>query len=221
MENRQIKIEPTLDGTPTLYVPEIDEHYHSINGAREESIHVYINAGLKQCVESEISIFEVGFGTGLNALTTYAEILNSNKKVVYQSIELFPVESSVITTLNYAKTPEERAFFEKIHQAPWNQKVTITPQFTLLKINANLVDFDFSNLNADVIYFDAFSPDKQPDLWTKEVFEKVFNATNDNGIITTYCAKGVVRRTMRDVGFTMERIPGFSGKREMLRGIKK
>ena len=99
--------------------------------------------------------------------------------------------------------------------------MTITPQFTLLKINANLVDFDFSNIGADVIYFDAFSPDKQPDLWTKEVFEKVFNATNDNGIITTYCAKGVVRRTMRDVGFTMERIPGFSGKREMLRGIKK
>ena len=219
--NKQVKIETTLDGTPTLYVPEIDEHYHSVNGAREESVHVYINAGLKQCEKSELSIFEVGFGTGLNALTTYAEILNSNKKVVYQSVELYPVDPSVITSLNYAKTEEEQAFFEKIHQAPWNQKVEITSQFTLLKMNANLVSLDFSNLRADVIYFDAFSPDKQSDLWTKEVFERVYNITNTNGIITTYCAKGVVRRTMRDVGFTMERIPGFSGKREMLRGVKK
>jgi len=208
-------IKKTLDGSHTIYVPAIDEHYHSVNGAMQESRHVFIDAGLKACKKSEIRVFEVGFGTGLNAKLALLEAEQSGKKINYTAIELYPLTENEIAQLNYS----EHTGFRAIHAASWNIDVKISPHFVIKKILADFTAFDLQE-KYDVIFFDAFSPEKQPGMWTENIFLRLYEHCNTGAILTTYCAKGKVRRAMQAAGFAVERLPGPPGKREMLRAIK-
>jgi tRNA U34 5-methylaminomethyl-2-thiouridine-forming methyltransferase MnmC len=211
----------TEDGSNTLYVPEIDECYHSSHGAIQESMHIFIEAGLKQSKKHEINILEIGFGTGLNAFLTLIEAEKSQKTIHFISLELYPVEIEKALKLNYSDliSPEFKEIFEKLHTSPWNETVQISPFFSLKKAEADFTKFEFTE-KYDVIYFDAFSPEKQPEMWTVEQFEKLYNCCNFGAVLTTYCAKGAVRRAMEVAGFKVERLQGPPGKREILRGIK-
>ncbi|NDW19334.1 SAM-dependent methyltransferase [Dysgonomonas sp. 216] len=217
-----LEFELTADGSHTLFVPQLDEHYHSVNGAIQESNHVFIESGLKCCPKNEISILEVGFGTGLNALLTLLYANQTNKQVRYKSYELYPLSQDVIEKLNYRDILLDKAkFFDDLHKAPWGEEVLLTSNFSLKKISADFTLFEEERANLfDLVYFDAFAPDKQPELWTQKIFDYVYKLVSANGILITYCAKGVVRRAMLKSGFKVERIPGPPGKREMLRAIK-
>lgn len=217
-------IEKTEDGSHTLYVPELNEHYHSTYGAIQESKHVYINAGFHQCTKNNINILEIGFGTGLNALLTLMDTNVLKKNVFYQALELYPLDIDEARALNYNErlNADNPGLYEKLHESEWEKVNEITPQFTLLKNQFDFsqsVNFHFET-TFDVVYFDAFAPDIQPEMWTQEVFNRIFTICNPEAIITTYCAKGVVRRSIESAGFLMERLPGPPGKREILRGRK-
>ena len=218
----------TADGSLTLFVPDLDEHYHSTNGAVQESRHVYIDSGLihyihtndllknldEKGIKKEIKLLEFGFGTGLNTYLTALEAEKQQIKISYVALEKFPLPQEITSQLNYAQ--ENQSLFQRIHQSGWGIPVSITPYFGLQKIAIDFLEFDFSG-RYDVVYYDAFAPDKQPEVWSQEIFNKLFSSMNTGGILTTYCAKGNIRRMMQQAGFWVERIPGASGKREMLR----
>ena len=215
-----MRIECTADGSHTLYIPEIEEHYHSVNGAMQESMHVFINAGLRQMPSSKVTILEIGFGTGLNAYLTSLYAHENNMEVSYTAFERYPVNTDIINQLNYSS--KNTPLFNKIHEANWNEYVFIESFFTLKKILSDFTDFDHlkEKESFDLIYYDAFSPEKQPEMWTQNIFDYLFNHTNNEGILVTYCAKGIIRRMLQAAGFVVERIPGPPGKREMLRAQK-
>ncbi len=219
--NTANKIRLTADGSHTLYQTAIDETYHSTHGAIQESEFIFVNAGLRRLTKTEITVFEVGFGTGLNAFLTLLEAEKSQLNVRYITTEKYPVEVENILKLNYPDiiAPERKSFFEKLHECEWNQPVQLTPEFLLEKVNADFVNFDHI-AHYDVIYFDAFSPEKQPEMWTQGLFEKLYAHCNENAVLVTYCAKGAVRRAMQKAGFAVERLPGPPGKREILRATK-
>ena len=221
----QTKLVITEDGSHSLYVPQLDEHYHSTHGAIQESQHVYINTGLNACRLQQVNILEIGFGTGLNAFLTLLEYKKTDKQIHYTSLELYPLDIKNAQQLNYAQQLSDASgaeHFMALHKAPWNEMIKITPGFSLHKIETDFSTPNNIELNTyfDVIYFDAFAPEKQPEMWTQQIFDKLFLLCNKNAIITTYCAKGVVRRMLQSAGFTVERLPGPPGKREILRGRK-
>lgn len=220
------EIVKTADGSSTIFIPEWKEHYHSIHGAIQEAQHVFIKMGLHKVLErpdmQQISILEIGFGTGLNALVTWKTTLESAISIDYTGVEAYPVSSEEIQKLNYAeelgKKPASQ-IFEKIHRVPWEEKVEITENFKLTKQQKffqEIRDVD----SYDLIYFDAFGARVQPDLWTEEIFILMYKALRPEGILVTYAAKGSVRRAMLQVGFQVEKLPGPPGKREMLRATK-
>jgi len=217
------EIKTTKDGSHTLFVPELNEHYHSTHGAIQEAVHVYINAGLHHCKKDEIQVLEIGFGTGLNAFLTLLESIKIGKKIVYTALERYPISVSDAQKLNYASQicPERESLFLQLHEIEWEKRIDINPHFSLLKLNRNVTDADAFSFSTkfDVVYFDAFAPEKQPEMWTQEVFENILSVCNSNAALTTYCAKGAVRRTMQSAGFMVEKLKGPVGKREMLRGI--
>jgi len=213
------KIIITKDGSNTIYNHKVDEHYHSINGAVQESEHVFINAGFKKIKKPEFSVLEIGFGTGLNALLSLKESRELKKKIRYTAIELFPLEIEQVQDLNFTDLKWETIAFNKLHSCVWNTWVDISDQFSILKIKDDIIDVKLLD-RYDLIYFDAFSPSKQPELWSEQIFRKISNACNEEAVFTTYSAKGSVRRMLQKVGFSVQRIPGPTGKREMLRGIK-
>lgn len=217
-------IELTADGSHTLFVSELDEHYHSVNGAVQESRHVFIEAGLLHCQRNTIQILEVGFGTGLNAFLTLLSFAGTNKKIHYITLEAYPLSTDIVSQLNYSNIsePQQRYLYNKLHKAEWEREVEINPDFYLTKIETDFTQFDFTKIDKpiDIIYFDAFAPEKQPAMWTQELFDQLYKISADEGILVTYCAKGVVRRMMQQAGFKTERLPGPPGKREMLRATK-
>lgn len=215
-----ISLKQTEDGSQTLYNKTIDECYHSIHGAKNESNHIFIQSAFLQCKKQEVSVFEMGFGTGLNAFLTLLTAEKNTQKIRYETIELYPVPADFFSKINYAETKEELSIFEKLHRSEWDKTEKITDNFSILKHYGDIKNLKFNNY-FDIVYFDAFSPEKQPDLWKKSIFEKLYNAMNQNAILTTYCAKGVVRRTLQEVGFSVERLAGPIGKREILRATKK
>lgn len=219
----QRKVIDTADGSKTLFIPEMDEQYHSVNGARTESEYVFLEKGYLFHQSNSPVIFEVGFGTGLNALLT-AEMAEKQKRhTTFISIEKYPLAQKLIDDLNYGALISEQAeqLFAKIHKANWGEKVKISEFFSLLKIEGDLTTHQFeTNSNFDVIYFDAFGPDKQPAMWKADIFAKIYHASNSNSVFVTYSAKGEIRRQLRDCGYSMERLPGPPGKRQMLRGTK-
>ena len=216
------QIVKTEDGSHTLIIPELNEHYHSIHGAVQESMHVFIQAGFNQLAHaSKLSILEIGFGTGLNALLTYIQSKNSKQLIDYYTIEKYPLIKEEFMQLNYASIlndyPSDLLY--RLHDAPWEKPTTIDSKFTLVKLQQDLLHLHVDK-PFDLVYFDAFGPDKQPDLWTEDVFKTIFERMNWGGIVTTYSAKGQVRRNMKNAGFKVERIAGPPGKREMLRATK-
>ena len=215
------ELQGTADGSHTLFIPEMDEHYHSVNGAVQESRHVFIEAGLHRQEKKDITVFEVGFGTGLNAYLTLLAAENEDRSVDYFSVELYPLDPALVRALNYGDMicPEKKMLFTALHSAAWNEPVKITDHFTLHKIQGDNNSCTLPE-DMDLIYFDAFAPDKQPEMWSQEIFDRLYAHTSEGGILTTYCAKGVVRRMMQKAGYSVERIPGPPGKREMLRAIK-
>jgi tRNA U34 5-methylaminomethyl-2-thiouridine-forming methyltransferase MnmC len=212
----------TADGSHSLFVPALNEHYHSVHGAVQESLHVFLRQGFDAVAEqTPLRILEIGFGTGLNAWLTL--LASEGREVIYTSLEAYPVEMQQAMALNYPQVKGaegDAALFAAMHQSAWNEAVQITPEFTLIKLHTTLDAFEAGSGVYDLIYFDAFAPRVQLELWTAEVFSKLFAASAAGAVLTTYCAKGEVRRNMQAVGFTVERLPGPPGKREMLRGKK-
>lgn len=220
-----IEIEKTADGSNTLFVPELDEHYHSVKGAQTESEHIFINMGFKYSNADEPKILEIGFGTGLNAFLTLLESEKMKRKVFYTSIEKYPLSEKTVHSLGYPEkispgNSNAADEFYSLHTAQWNVPVSVNSFFTLEKIEGDYTTYNFRN-GYDIIYFDAFAPEKQPEMWSQELFNNLFNILNNGGILTTYCAKGIVRRMLQAAGFIVERLPGPpGGKREILRATK-
>lgn len=211
----------TEDGSHTLYVPDLDEHYHSVHGAISESDHIFIKSGLNCSDADPVSIFEVGFGTGLNALLTCIEASAGRRKIHYTSVEKYPLDEAMVRSLNYAVLTgnEGRNWFELIHSCDWDRPVEITENFILHKIHGDIVMEGIGGLY-DLIYFDAFGPGKQPEMWTTEIFRKISGITRPGGILVTYSVKGDVKRALRANKFAVSLLPGPAGKRHILRAVK-
>ncbi|MFZ9955456.1 MAG: tRNA (5-methylaminomethyl-2-thiouridine)(34)-methyltransferase MnmD [Flavobacteriales bacterium] len=208
----------THDGSHSIRVEDMNETYHSIHGALQEAKHVFLKEGFYQ-TEEEVSILEVGFGTGLNTFLTMLESHKTARKVNYVGLEKFPVDQEMLRALNYGELLNEPEWFDEIHALNWNVEVPISDYFTLTKLQKDITDIDYQD-QFDIIYFDAFAPDKQPEMWSKEVFAKMYAALKPGGILVTYCAKGQVKRDLKEAGFVAETVAGPPGKREMTRGRK-
>lgn len=219
---------PTADGSVTISIPASGLTYHSKHGAIQESMHVFIRAGLHYMLSKDVThkplrILEMGFGTGLNALLVLQESIRTGLPVSYETIEAFPLENVVYSRLNYCEqlqAPELQLLFLQLHESSWDTTHAITNGFSFTKRNISLESFS-SRDPVDLIFYDAFAPSAQPELWTVEIFQKLFDLLRPGGILTTYCSKGDVRRAMMAAGFTIEKIPGPPGKREMVRASKK
>jgi tRNA U34 5-methylaminomethyl-2-thiouridine-forming methyltransferase MnmC len=217
--NREIFL--TADGSSSITIPSMNVTYHSRHGAITESRHVFIDAGFlylhNQSPEKrEYHIFEMGFGTGLNVLLTFAAAERLGCKVAYVTIEQFPLEEDIFTRLNYCdllERPDLQPAFLQMHTCAWEKETSITPFFTIKKIKTDLAGFSTTQ-HFDLVYYDAFAPKAQPELWTKEVFEKLYAMGN---LLVTYCSKGDVQRAMKAAGFTVDKLSGPPGKREMIR----
>ena len=217
----ETKLIITSDGSHSLYVPDINECYHSIHGAVNESNHVYIKEGLMRLNKNPVCIFELGFGTGLNAYLTYTKAKELNLRIIYHTIDTYRLPDTLIRKLNYPETSKinDRPLFLRIHKSKWNEKVVLSPSFSLMKIHADIREYSMP-FQYDLIYFDAFAPDKQPELWELPVLKKMFEALNPGGILVTYSAKGDFRRLLTKIGYQVEKRPGPGLKRHMTLAIK-
>lgn len=223
MERKIIK---TDDGSVTIHLPEWNEQYHSKHGAVQEARHVFLKMGLHHFLEiyniNELAILEIGFGTGLNAFLTALEAEKLNLKIDYTGVEAYPVPAEEIKFLNYpeASQAEEKAdLFIKLHKTEWENSISISENFSLTKMKKKFNEIDNDDLY-NLIYFDAFGARVQPELWTEEIFNIMYKALKQNGVLVTYAAKGSVRRAMIASGFEVQKLPGPPGKREMLRAVK-
>jgi tRNA U34 5-methylaminomethyl-2-thiouridine-forming methyltransferase MnmC len=216
----------TADGSHTLFVPSLDETYHSAHGAVQESRHVFIENGLKFLLPRypagrAMNILEVGFGTGLNAWLTYMDYEQQNITVRYDAIEPHPLVRELVAELNYIENgnAEHAAVFYYLHDSRWDEPVQVSEPFTLTKYCTTLQEIMFTR-SYDLVYFDAFGPGKQPELWTEAIFMKLFGAMNAGGVLVTYSSKGTVKQALRAAGFEVRRLKGPPGKRHMLRAMK-
>ena len=217
----------TNDGSHTIAIPYLGVTYHSHHGAIQESMHVYINAGLKYYLQKNktteaISIFEMGFGTGLNALLTLIQAEELQQQIVYEAVELFPIDNQIVDSLNYCKTldrPDLEPAFLSLHNSDWETEIKISTYFTIKKVRKSVKDFTQGN-NYHLVYFDAFSPAEQPELWTAAIFSQVHAMMKEGGVFVTYCSKSEVRRNLSSVGFDVKKVPGPRGKREMILATK-
>ncbi|NLE32871.1 MAG: tRNA (5-methylaminomethyl-2-thiouridine)(34)-methyltransferase MnmD [Bacteroidales bacterium] len=211
----------TADGSDTLYSARLGEAYHSLNGSLTESRHVFLEAGLHALHRKDVCVFEVGLGTGLNALLTWQAAVAENLTITYHSIEAFPLDTALTSTLRFPlAAPNLPAnALARLHAAPWDQPSALDSAFTLFKHQGDVLKFPFADYapGYDLVYFDAFAPDIQPELWEEALFRRLYDVMHAGGILVTYCAKGEVRRRLQRAGFITERLPGPPGKREMLR----
>jgi len=221
MKQVQVTHCKTADGSSTLCSAKYGVHYHSLNGAVTESEHIFINAGLSALDLKEINILEIGFGTGLNVALTanYSKI--NGIKVNYCSLELFPLTTSEYELLNYPQVlPTQAAdFWKTICELPWNERKTVFENFYLEKLHVDFTAWNPTN-KYHLVYFDAFAPNDQPEMWEEKQFQKLFNAMHPNSILVTYCVKGIVKNALSNADFSLERLPGPPGKRHMLRARK-
>ncbi len=207
----------TKDQSFTLFSDLYQEHYHSVNGAVSESNHIYIDAGLRSLNHRNIRIFEMGLGTGLNAYLTAVYAENQGIEVEYVAVEKHPLE--VDDFLQTVPKMERHELFTRIHQSDWGNKVQINKQMSLLKEVCDMTEYQHQN-QYHLVYYDAFSPDTQPELWTKEIFKSLYDAMFKGGVLVTYSVKGDVKRALKAAGFSIEKLPGPAGKREILRARK-
>lgn len=219
--NREIVT--TKDSSSTLFVPGLDQHYHSMHGAMQESMHVFIEAGLHLFKDKgKANILEIGLGTGLNALLTALEAEKLNLSIDYTALEKYPLSMDEMLQLNYGELlegAETKRLLTELHQLKWGEKLELNTRFLLQKLEIDFKDYQKKEVH-DLIYFDAFAPSAQPDLWTVDVFNNMYDSLKQGGTLVTYCVKGDVRRNMKSAGFEVEKIPGPPGKREMARAWK-
>ncbi len=216
-----IQIVTTTDGSHTIYVPELKEHYHSMHGAFQESEFIFMKNGYDTCNADPVNILEIGFGTGLNVLLTAHRSLAEKKKVFYTTLEKYPLDKEITGKLNHHIYTGIRGkeLSDKIHGSEWGKMIDILPFFWLLKIRCDLTKDDIGGLY-DLVYFDAYGPDKQPEMWSENVLKKISDVTKSNGIFITYSCKGEVKRKLREYGFKVTLIQGPPGKRHIIRAIK-
>ena len=223
----EVEIIITADGSHSLFNSTLNETYHSVHGAIQESKHVFIRNGLEYVDQlhkpEEIHVLEVGFGTGLNALMTLHYALQANKIIHYTTLEAYPINLETVQLLNYPHVldfQDAEKYFSKLHSASWEKEKVIDNNFYLYKKKIRIQDFNFSPSSFDLIYFDAFAPRKQPEMWEMQVLEKMAETMKPGGIFVTYCAKGQLKRDLKLLGLTVETLPGPPGKKEMVRAIK-
>lgn len=214
----------TQDGSHTIAIPELQVTYHSTFGAVQESKHVFIEAGLIPLLPSHnrIHILEVGFGTGLNALLSLGETEKTGSTIAYTAIEPFPLTKEEAQALNYCDQllrPDWKLYFQQMHACGWEKEELVTPRFLIYKTMSPLQAYSLKH-KQQLIFFDAFAPAAQPELWSREVFDQLYQLLDPGGMLVTYCSKGSVHRTMQDAGFIVEKLPGPPGKREMIRAVK-
>ncbi|MCC6182678.1 MAG: tRNA (5-methylaminomethyl-2-thiouridine)(34)-methyltransferase MnmD [Bacteroidia bacterium] len=223
MNFHQIRLLKTHDGSNSLFSEQFNTSFHSIFGAIEESKHVFIEQGLKPLLnteQTEITILEIGFGTGLNTLLTIREVLKTPITINYHAVEYYPISNEIIDELNYFKDDTELdELFRKIHLQEWNQTQAVLPHFNLTKYWQQIENFKIP-IKADVIYYDAFSPREQPELWTESIFLSMNSMLKSSGKLVTYCAQGQMKRHLKSAGFIVKALPGFANKREMTLAIK-
>lgn len=224
------EITPTEDGSVTLYVPQLNEHYHSVHGAIQESQHIFLGAGMGYFLTTwperitplhPLHILEAGFGTGLNAYLTLVRAEELQVPVCYHSLEKYPLSPEESTLLNYAELINfpNKNLFQELHRCSWGKEHQLTSHFRFCKHQEDFRNIGFQG-QFDLVYYDAFNPDVQPHLWTTKVFERFYEAMHPESLLVTYCVKGTVKQALRSVGFTLKRLPGPPGKREMLRARK-
>jgi tRNA U34 5-methylaminomethyl-2-thiouridine-forming methyltransferase MnmC len=222
-----LKIIETEDGSHSLLNESLNETYHSTHGAVQESLHVFVKTGLRFWLDknkvNEISILEVGFGTGLNALLALKESIEQKIKIRYTSLEAFPVSPELVAQLNYPKQiklEQSEKLFQQLHDSGWNIPVAITQDFILEKCEGKIQEMNLGDEKYDLIFFDAFAPAKQPEMWELPVLEKVVHSLRPNGVFVTYCAQGQLKRNLKSLGLLVESLPGPPGKREMVRAVR-
>lgn len=222
-KNNLIEIIKTEDGSMSLLRKDIEESYHSCFGALSETNTIYVDYGYNYFCsldsKPQINILEIGFGTGLNAIATLKN--SNNRKIFYQTLELYPISLSVAEMLSYGKGLLLEEEFIAMHKCEWNEIVDISSDFKIKKYETNACDYVLPEDFFDVVYFDAFSPEKDADLWSEDMMQKVYNACRKGAVLTTYCCKGEIKRRMKKVGFSITKLPGPKGKREILRAEKK
>ena len=221
-QSDKVKVIITDDGSNTIYLPELDETYHSKFGAINEARHVFIENGMANFSKSELSILEIGFGTGLNALLTLIYASENKLNVNYTTFEKYPLDKEVVAALNFDKLLEDKNnYLVKIHDLEWEKSHQITGFFNLEKKEADVLD---KNLlfpgKFDLIYFDAFAPSKQAEMWDESLFSKLYALLRTGGKLVTYSAAGIVKRALRNAGFFVKRLPGPLGKHHMLMSTK-
>ncbi|MBX9851161.1 MAG: tRNA (5-methylaminomethyl-2-thiouridine)(34)-methyltransferase MnmD [Cytophagaceae bacterium] len=224
MNPAEIQLIISEDGSHTLFLPHLNETYHSTRGAIAESRYVFIDAGLEKLLadNNEIVVFEVGFGTGLNALLSLMYALEKNIKVYYHTLEPYPLPEEIFSQLNYLELLNRNDLkdaYMSMHKSKNGETLKMNSHFQFTRYQSRLEDFQFENLNADIVYYDAFAPSKQAEIWSVENLKKVKSLLNEKGILVTYCANGQFKRNLKEVGFVVESLAGPLGKKEMTRGI--
>lgn len=227
----KVEVRTTGDGSATLYVPALDEHYHSRHGARQESEHVFVQAGLAPLLDQGLGqpccrplhLLEVGLGTGLNALLTLRHAQAAGAAVAYDGLETVPLPAAIVGILEpewAAQSVENGSAFARLHAAPWEEVHPLAPDFFLTKMQQDLTASALPTAYYDLVYFDAFAPEKQPELWSEAVFAQLYEAAAPGAVLVSYCAQGQFRRNLRAAGWLTEKLPGPPGKREMTRARK-
>jgi tRNA U34 5-methylaminomethyl-2-thiouridine-forming methyltransferase MnmC len=222
MVKKELKI--TADGSKTIHVPEMDEQYHSGHGALQEALHVFIEQGIRLSDQpEELNIFEMGFGTGLNAFLSLTEAESTQRKINYVGIEAYPIDNELVSQLEYEKLVNsnyETLFFQ-IHDSPWETPNQLTSFFSLQKVHAKIEQYSAITESFHVVFYDAFGPRAQEDMWHIDLLSKMYQLLKKDGVLVTYCAKGQVKRDLKKVGFEVVTLPGPPGKREMIKAIKR
>ncbi|WP_297514553.1 tRNA (5-methylaminomethyl-2-thiouridine)(34)-methyltransferase MnmD [Flavobacterium sp.] len=212
----------TADGSTTLHIPEWEESYHSKHGAIQEAYHVFIHSGLSLFERKSVAVLEMGFGTGLNAFITWLEHEKRGQSIDYVGLEAYPVAQEEVAQMNYPSAlnvVQHQSIFDTMHQLPWNQPTAISVHFTLTKRQQFFQDLN-ENDRYDLVYFDAFGFRVQPELWDNAMFQKLYAAMRKGGVLVTYACRTSIKKAMLEAGFTVEKLPGAPGKREMLRAFK-
>lgn len=214
-----MKTVKTGDGSYTLFSDVSGEHYHSLNGALTESEHIFVNLGFKFHQKTDLNILEVGYGSGLNALLTYKNATEIKKRVFYHGVDILAIDLQTANMLDYRNVAVVSELEFSGFYSSWNHAVKISDNFILYKQLVSLHEIE-SNTNYDIVYFDAFSPEIQPEMWSEEIFRKISSLMCVGAILLTYCSKGIVKQNLRNTGFDVKRLTGPPGKRHVLRATK-
>ncbi len=222
---KDLRVIKTEDGSSTIYNPALRETYHSTHGAITESRYVFIEKGLDYFLlhhskKEPVNVFEVGFGTGLNAVLAFHWAVQNKRQVYYESIEAFPLSNDIVNELNYFQSHDElRAALINLHNLNWEKKTQLSEYFEMLKVHRKIQDY-LPQYKFDIVFFDAFAPSKQSEMWDKDILAKIIDMLSDRGVFVTYCAKGQLKRDLKELGCEVETLPGPPGKKEMVRAVK-